>query len=224
MLRHNENLDCVQGSGGLECFRKREQAYFLISKAVCVSFSKNKNTRVSDLKKMVCFLPFFVSQRRKLSPKSSFQLCAFSQFFYIKDKPRFYYYSIRESLSQCFLPMYASCLIFISNLVISLGFPGGSVGKQSASYAGDHLQYRKRGLDPWIGKIPWRRKWQSTPEFLPGEADGQGSLAGYSPWDCKSQTVLSNQTTTHQRSQISSLKYIDRADLKASLPSGQCRF
>ena len=35
-------------------------------------------TRVSDLKKMVSFLPFFVLQRRKLSPKSSFQLCAFS--------------------------------------------------------------------------------------------------------------------------------------------------
>ena len=29
---------------------------------------------------------------------------------------------------------------------------------------------------------PWRRKWQPTPVFLPGESHGQRSLAGYSPW------------------------------------------
>ena len=35
-------------------------------------------------------------------------------------------------------------------------------------------------LDPfWVGKILWRRKWQPTPVFLPGESHGQGSLAGY---------------------------------------------
>ena len=37
------------------------------------------------------------------------------------------------------------------------------------------------GFDSWIGKIPWRRKWQPTPVFLPGESHGQRSLAGYSP-------------------------------------------
>ena len=31
----------------------------------------------------------------------------------------------------------------------------------------------------WVGKIFWRRKWQPTPVFLPGESHGQGSLAGY---------------------------------------------
>ena len=36
-----------------------------------------------------------------------------------------------------------------------------------------------------MGKIPWRRKWQSTPVFLPGKSHGQRSLAGYSPWGCK---------------------------------------
>ena len=37
-------------------------------------------------------------------------------------------------------------------------------------------------VDPWVGKIPWRRKWQPTPVFLPGEFHGQRSLAAYSPW------------------------------------------
>ena len=36
----------------------------------------------------------------------------------------------------------------------------------------------------WVGKVPWRRKWQPTPVFLPGKAHGQRGLAGYSPWGC----------------------------------------
>ena len=34
-------------------------------------------------------------------------------------------------------------------------------------------------FDPWVRKIPWRRKWQSSLVFLPGEFHGQRSLAGY---------------------------------------------
>ena len=40
-------------------------------------------------------------------------------------------------------------------------------------------------FDPWVRKIPWRREWQPTPVFLPGEFHGQRSLVGYSPWDWK---------------------------------------
>ena len=36
-------------------------------------------------------------------------------------------------------------------------------------------------VHPWVGKIPWRRAWQPTPVFLPGESPGRRSLAGYSP-------------------------------------------
>ena len=39
-----------------------------------------------------------------------------------------------------------------------------------------------RAFDPWLVKIPWKRAWQSTPVFLPGESHGQRSLAGYCPW------------------------------------------
>ena len=40
-------------------------------------------------------------------------------------------------------------------------------------------------FDPWVGKIPWRRKWQPTPVFLFGEFHGQRSLAGCSSQGCK---------------------------------------
>ena len=45
--------------------------------------------------------------------------------------------------------------------------------------------YRRHGFDPWVGKTPWRRAWQPTPVFSPGESHGQRSLAGYGPWGCK---------------------------------------
>ena len=47
------------------------------------------------------------------------------------------------------------------------------------------LQCRRPGFGPWVRKIPWRRAWQPTPVFLPGESHGQRSLAGYSPWGHK---------------------------------------
>ena len=41
------------------------------------------------------------------------------------------------------------------------------------------------GFSPWVRKVPWRRKWQPTPVFLPGKFHGQRRLVGYSSWSCK---------------------------------------
>ena len=46
-------------------------------------------------------------------------------------------------------------------------------------------QCRRPGFNPWVGKIPWRSKWQPIPVFLPGKSHGQRSLAGYSLWSLK---------------------------------------
>ena len=59
------------------------------------------------------------------------------------------------------------------------GLPRWLSGKESA------CQCRRRRFHAWVGKIPWRRKGQPTPVFLPGEPHQQRSLAGCSPWDCK---------------------------------------
>ena len=48
------------------------------------------------------------------------------------------------------------------------------------------VQEKKRqGFDPWVGKIPWSRKWQPTPVSLLRKFHGQRSLASYSPWSRK---------------------------------------
>ena len=59
------------------------------------------------------------------------------------------------------------------------GLPWWLSGKQPA------CQCWRHGLDSWVGKIPWRRKWQPTPVFLPGKSHGQRSLVGFSPWGRK---------------------------------------
>ena len=56
------------------------------------------------------------------------------------------------------------------------GFPRVSVVETLPAKEGD------LGSIPGVGKIPWRREWLPTPVFLPGESNGQRSLAGCSPW------------------------------------------
>ena len=57
-------------------------------------------------------------------------------------------------------------------------------------------QCRRHGLNPWVEKIPWRRKWLSTSEFLPRTSHGWRSLAGSSPWGCKELTGLNTACST----------------------------
>ena len=51
------------------------------------------------------------------------------------------------------------------------------------------MQCGRPGFSPWVGKIPWRRKWQPTPLLLPGKSHGWRSLVDYSPWGLKGSDV-----------------------------------
>ena len=78
--------------------------------------------------------------------------------------------------------------------IYTLGFPGGARGKELAYQC---RRPKRLSLSPWVRKIPWRRKWQPTPVFLPGKFHGQRSLVSMvSPWCCKSWTQL-KQLSTH---------------------------
>ena len=50
--------------------------------------------------------------------------------------------------------------------------------------------------ETWVGKIPWRREWQPTPVFLPGESHEQRSLVGYNPWDLRESDTTEQLTLT----------------------------
>ena len=74
------------------------------------------------------------------------------------------------------------------------GLPLWLSGKESA------CQYRRLWFNPWIGKIPWRRKWQLTLVFLPGKSHGQRSLAGnYRQWGRKESDTTERLNTQHAR-------------------------
>ena len=60
------------------------------------------------------------------------------------------------------------------------------------------LQCGRPKLDPWVGKIPWRRKWQPTPTFFPGESHGQRSLVSYSLWDLDKSDMTEQVTHTER--------------------------
>ena len=75
-------------------------------------------------------------------------------------------FSFRISLSS----EYAGLLSFRS--------VGGTSGKEPDCLCKRHKRCR---FDPWVWKIPWKRKWQPSPVFLPGKSHGQ-SLVGHSPW------------------------------------------
>ena len=72
-----------------------------------------------------------------------------------------------------FLSNFNSCKYF------SLCFPGRDSGKEPACQC---RRCKRCRFNPWVGKIPWRRKWQPTSVFFAAESHGQRSLAGYGPW------------------------------------------
>ena len=61
-------------------------------------------------------------------------------------------------------------------------------------------------LIPGLGRFPWRRKWQPTPVFLPGESHGQRSLVGYSLWGYEESDTTEQVTHTHRQERLKHLK------------------
>ena len=72
-------------------------------------------------------------------------------------------------------------------------------GKESA------CQFGRYEFDPWVRKIPWRRKWQPSPVFLPEKSHGLRSLGGYSPWGCKR---VGHDLATKQQQQIMNFNFL----------------
>ena len=76
-----------------------------------------------------------------------------------------------------YIYIYIYVYIYI-HVYLHPGFLGGANGKEHACPCRRHKRHE---FNPWVRMIPWRRAWQSTPVFLPGESHGQRSLVGYSP-------------------------------------------
>ena len=102
--------------------------------------------------------------------------------------------SIYNVLLQLSSVEYSSFMRWNLLIIETLEETDGSSGKEPTCQCRRH----RCVFDPWVGKIPWRRKWQPTPVFLLGESHGQRSLVGYSPWVTKSQTWLKRAQHTEE--------------------------
>ena len=96
---------------------------------------------------------------------------------------------------------------------VVMALPGRASGKESAY----HYRRRKRcRFDPWVGKIPWRRKWQPTPVFLPGELHGQKSQGGCSPCGHR-ESDMTEHTHTHTHTHMKIRQKIKKRDWEKRL-------
>ena len=101
--------------------------------------------------------------------------------------PRTVYISLKNKYEpQLFLNK-----IEFSEFIAKNGLLWWLSGKESASLC------RRSKFSPWVGKIPWRRKWQPTLELLPRISHGQGNLEGSSSWGHK--RVRHNLATKNQQ-------------------------
>ena len=106
-------------------------------------------------------------------------------------------------------------LVYLSAPQLKLRFSGGSVVKNPAT------QCRRLGFNPWVRKIPWRRKWQPTPIVLPGKSHGWRSLAGYSLWGHKESNTTEHMhacTHVHTHKQLKLKCKLSRNHLEPNMP------
>ena len=115
----------------------------------------------------------------------------------------------QHGLASQYLQRVGSCLskvhqIYIYSAWISAQLCNNTViikNFQGKFFQGDSpvvestCQCRRCGFDPWVSKVPWRRKWQPTVVFLPEKCHRQRRLVGYSLWGCKESEQLNNKKT-----------------------------
>ena len=146
---------------------------------------------------------------------------SFSSFTFIK---MLFSSSLISTLGWCHLPIWgyfsqqswlqlvvhsAQDFTLLCILISKMGLPSRLIGEESA------CQCRRHGFDPWVGKIPCRRKWHTSPVFLPGKFHGQRSLVGYSPWGHKTSDVTERLHDDNRITKIwvESVKWHDKNQL-----------
>ena len=110
--------------------------------------------------------------------------------------------------------MYSGCILpFLSSVfaepLSEHGLPRWLSSKESACQC---RRQRRCGFEPWVRKIPWRRKWQPSPIFLPGKSHRQRSLVGHSTWGLKDTQLSAHthtQTYTHTHTHTHTHKHDD---------------
>ena len=101
--------------------------------------------------------------------------------------------------SQFIVHLSIKCKLLYLDICTQIpGLPLWLSGEEPASQCRRHERPR---FGPWVRQIPWRRAYQLTSVFLPGESHGQRILAGYSPWGHK-ESDMTEATFAHAHTYI----------------------
>ena len=109
--------------------------------------------------------------------------------------------TISNKLPSYYPYWFIECLLY-TGIIIQLCFLWASLVTQMVKNVPSVQETR---FDPWIRKIPWRRKWLPTQVLLPGEFHGQRSLVDSSPWGCRVRHDWVTSTLTHTHTHAFSL-------------------
>ena len=106
-----------------------------------------------------------------------------------------WYTHMQQNITQ---PLKGMELCHLQRCRWTQGLPGGTSGKEPAYQCKRHKRFR---FDPQVGKMPWKRAWQATLAFSPGESHGQRSLVDYSPQGHKESDITEVTQHTHRQTQ-----------------------
>ena len=124
----------------------------------------------------------FQGDRERTSPPASGGLPAVPRWkAHHTDLCLFTWWSPWVPVGLCPCPFYEDSSLTGSGSPL-LGLPSWLSGQESTCQSG---RSKRQRFDPWVGKIPWRRKWQPTPVCLPGKFHGHRNLVCCSPWGRK---------------------------------------
>ena len=102
--------------------------------------------------------------------------------FYSGNNVLIFFFSVEYFWIIRWMHLWTGEKFIFQSFIILTGLPRRFSGKESTYQC---RRFRICMFDPWLSKIPWRRKWQPAPVFLPGKFHEYRSLVGYSPWGHK---------------------------------------
>ena len=176
-----KKLDCDDPDPALLCLFLNLLAHLAPSFSI-LEFAFRLDFQLFDFHLTVSFPPKFLA-------------CFSTQSGLYGKPPRF---ALRVTECLCHLD---SCSLdhvgpFLSMFML-ITFPGASQVVLVVKNLPDCKRRKRPGFHPCVRKIPWRRKWQPTPVFLPGKPHGQRSLAGSSSWGRKESDTTEETTSLH---------------------------
>ena len=149
------------------CFLLIDPSFCLWTNSNCGLYTLRLYWFMCSRKLFICLLAFY--SQKLLLPQG--ETHKFTSSLYL-----------RKVMLEVNIELFVSKSLLSKNILfIRASFCGGEGLPWRPCSKESSCQCKRYGFDPWVRKIPWRKKWQPPPVFLSGQSHGQRSLVGYNP-------------------------------------------